>query len=69
MIQEGFDRGYQVGSLYAVLKVLEGEFLNPELKEEFDEAEESEIFKEIVAIRETLRERVPEIKIASNLFK
>ena len=58
-----------MGSLYAVLKVLEGEFLNPELKEEFDEAEESEIFKEIVAIRETLRERVPEIKIASNLFK
>ena len=59
-----------MGSLYAVLKVLEGEFLNPELKGgDFEEVEEVEIFKEIVRIRENLRERVPEIKIASNLFK
>lgn len=69
MIQEGFDRGYQVGALFAVLKVLEGAFLNSELREELEELEEDGILKEIVVIRGTVQERVPEIKIASNLFK
>lgn len=70
MIQEGFDRGYQVGALFSALKVLEGAFLNSELyKEHHDDLEEDEILREIAGIRETLQERVPEIKIALNLFK
>ncbi len=74
MIQDGFDRGYQVGSLFAVLKVVEGSLLNTENSNETGsdeeaEVEESKIVSEIEEIRKTLQERIPEIKIASNLFK
>jgi hypothetical protein len=74
VIQDGFDRGYQVGSLFAVLKVVEGSLLNTENSNETGsdeeaEVEESKIVSEIEEIRKTLQERIPEIKIASNLFK
>lgn len=69
MIQEGFDRGYQVGALFSVMKIIEAAFLTSENHSEKDEPEEAGILKEIEEIKIALQERIPEIKIATNLFK
>lgn len=68
MIQEGFDRGYKIGALFSALKVLQESFDDSNVKEELDVKEEDDILKEIEEIKETLLERIPEIKIASNLI-
>lgn len=72
VIQEGFDRGYLAGALFSALKVLEGSFINAEGCEAHNDALEyldgEEIVKKIEGIKERLEGRVPEIKIASNLY-
>lgn len=61
-----------MGALFAVLKVLEGYYLNSENsndEEEEVEVEENKIVAEIEKSRKTLEDRIPVIKIASSLFK
>lgn len=68
MIQKGFDRGFQLGALHSVLKVLEGNFGKELETEEPEDIEVNTINKEIVEIREKLEFTIPVIKIASNLY-
>lgn len=70
MIQSGFDRGFQLGSLHSVLKVLESNFVSESVNEaeEVEFEDESKISENITLMRERLEKDLPVIKIAANLY-
>lgn len=72
VIQEGFDRGYRLGSFLAVFNILSETLLSNEKIVEFDQ--ESSIDPEFIVnnikkMREIIGVKVPEIKIATNLYE
>ena len=71
VIQGGFDKGFAIGSVLEVLKVLERNFIatDENVKAEAEEIiEEIKMQEEVVKLREKLEKRLPEIKIATNLY-
>lgn len=78
MIQNGFDTGFRMGAKLAVLEAISSVFITAVLhRDELgdDKKDDSKIVdmdgieNEIVRLQNRLREAVPELKIATNLFK
>lgn len=70
VIQSGFDRGFQLGALHSIWKVLESNFAN-EFVNEVEEVEiedESKIIEDIALMKKRMEKNLPMIKIASNLY-
>lgn len=74
MIQEGFDKGFALGSVLEVLQVLESHFKAESNQEEADndnkdnEDTPDNVLERIEKLRTEMEEIVPEIKIATNLY-
>lgn len=74
MIQEGFDKGFALGSVLEVLQILESHFKTESNEEEADndnkvnEDTPENVIERIEKLRKEMEEKVPEIKIATNLY-
>ena len=76
MIQEGFDKGFALGSVLEVLQVLESHFkteFNQDQEEADNDNKDNEdtpdnVLERIEKLRMEMEEKVPEIKIATNLY-
>lgn len=78
MIQNGFDTGFRMGAKLAVLEAISSVFITAVLhRDELGDDNQKDleivdmdgIKNEIVRLQNRLREAVPELKIATNLFK